>query len=66
MQGRDSIDRMPLASFVEGESPLKGGSSGLIRPRGEGHLAVAARNRVMCEIQRWFESHGNCHWLRPA
>ena len=67
MRGRVSIDRMPLASFGEGESALKGGSSQeLIRPSVEGHFAVAARNRVMREIQRWFESHGNRQRLHPA
>ena len=52
--------------FGVGESPLKGRSSyELVRPMVERHVTDADRHRVMREIQAWFESHGNRHWLRP-
>ena len=61
-QAKDVVWRI----FGEGESPLKGRSSyELIRPVVEYHVAVADQNTVMHEIQGWFESHGNRHWLRP-
>ena len=51
--------------FGEGESPLKGRSSyELIRPMVKHYVAAADQHTVRNEIQGWFESHGNHHWLR--
>lgn len=52
--------------FGAGESPLKGRSSyQLIRPIVTGHVTVADRHGVIREIEGWFESQGDRHWLRP-
>ena len=52
--------------FGEGASPFKGRSSyELVRPMVEHHVSAADRQRVLREIQGWFESDGNRHWLRP-
>ena len=52
--------------FGEGASPFKGRSSyELVRPMVEHHVSAADRHRVIRELQGWFESHGNRHWLRP-
>lgn len=52
--------------FGEGASPFKGRSSfELVRPMVEHHVSAIDRPRVIREIQGWFESHGNRHWLRP-
>ena len=61
-QAREVVCRI----FGEGESPLKDRSSyALICPMVKRHIAAPDRNSVMREIQGWFESHGNRHWLRP-
>ena len=52
--------------FGAGASPLTGRSSyDLMRPLVEGYVAATHRQTVIREIQGWFESHGNRHWLRP-
>ena len=61
-QAREVVCRI----FGEGESPLKDRSSyELIGPMVKRHIAAPDRNSVMREIQGWFESDGNRHWLRP-
>lgn len=52
--------------FGAGASPLTGRSSyDLIRPLVKGYVVATHRHTVIREIQGWFESHGNRHWLRP-
>ena len=63
---RSQMGHVVWRIFGEGESPLKGRSSyELVRPIVQHHVAVADRNSVMREIQGWFESHEDRHWLRP-
>lgn len=63
--GPDQAKAVVWRIFGGGESPLKGRSSyELVLPMVERHVAAADQRRVIREIQGWFESHGNRHWLR--